>query len=344
MRYPTLLGVALLCASLPSQNEISNCPIATNFTSRGSNGLNPGELFMGYHKANWRGIGEFSASITEISKLRAMAQDQLLSTQEKYSWIVRSGTDAKGPALGTAGEIHVSAVMTTPPSTAASVGSFAITYIPKTPIKIPPDSFWAVGLRLGPAPQWTNDGFSCHMAVGQKTPTNTSGAEAGTQQVDHAWDILMNATAATHPSMNRSYKIWIDVRNPAFQVGNVFTGRANYGPGGLFPDMVVQNPPQGLSMRIMAKGTSGQYAFVFVSGSFFPFKLPVYFGTRLYLHPTTLLSVAFNLGQVTADTAEAVTLPAIPSFLAKQKIAWQGLLVDPKSLKLTLSNAVLTQF
>jgi hypothetical protein len=344
MQYSTLLAAALVCASIHSQNDISNYPLATNFTSRGSNGMGAGEILMGYHKESWRGIGQANAAMTEITKFTAQAQDQLLSTQEKYYWVVRRGTDVTGPFLGKAGEIYVSGVMSTPPSTSTAIGQFTITHTPKTPIKIPPENFFAVGLRLGAAPQWTTDGMSCHMAVGQKTPTNTSGAEAGTQQKDHAWDILAAAKAATHPSMNRSYKITISVKNPAFQIGNVFNGQANYGPGGLFPDMVVQSPPQGLAMRVLAQGANGQIALVFISGSFFPFQLPVFFGTRLYLHPTTLVGTPLNLGVVANNKAEAVTIPVIPSIMVKQKLAWQAILVDVAKLKLTLSNAVVTQF
>ncbi len=342
MRYSTLLAAALLCVSVSAQNEITNFPRATNFTSRGSNATSLGEILMGYHKANWRGIGQWLPVKTEINKLWAVVQDQDVSTQEKYNWVIRKGTDAKGPTVGKAGEIYVSATLTSPPRT-GTIAAFAITHILKTPISIPPTSFFAMGIRLSAAPKWTKDGLSCHMASGTKTSAGASGAEAGTQQVDQAWDILLNAKAATHPSMKRCWRMSIFVKNPAFQVGNVFKSGNNYGPGGLFPDMIAK-PAQGLAMRVRAAGTNGQVAMVFFAADFFPATLPIFFGTRFYLHPTTLSPIGLNLGVVAADKAEAVTIPVIPSFLAKKKVAFQALLIDAKTLKLTLSNAVLTQF
>lgn len=343
MRYTTLLAAALVCASISAQNDFLNYPLATNFTSRGSNATSPGEILMGYHKESFRGIGQWNPVKTElVTQFTATIQDQVGKTQETYNWVVRKGTDAKGPMLGKAGELYVSAAQKTPTSSATGPVAWTVTHTLTSPVAIP-DDFFAVGFRLTAAKLWTADGMSCWMAVGTKTSTNAAGAMAGTQQVDQAWDLLATSKVATHPSMKRCWKITIQVKNPAFQVGNRFNSGNNYGPGGLYPDMLAK-PAQGLAMRVNAKGADGQVALVFMSGDLVPFKLPIFFGTRFYLHPTSLVGAPLNLGVIASGKAEKVTIPVIPSFMAKKAVAFQAVLVDVKKLSLTLSNAVKTQF
>ena len=118
--------------------------------------------------------------------------------------------------------------------------------------------------------------------------------------------------------MKRYWNIRITVKNPAYQVGNVFNSGSNYGPGGMFPDLLAK-PAQGLAMRVKAKGANGHLALVFFAGRYFPLpaRLPIFFGTRLYLHPTTLVGTPLSLGVVASDTAEPIRLerPAVCSVL-----------------------------
>lgn len=335
MRYTTtLLTAALVCGSLSAQNDFFHYPTATTFTSRGNNGVNAGEILQGYHKESWRGIGMSSATSSKLVMLAATTQDQSAKTQETYYWVVRKGTDAAGPMLGTNGLLYKSAALKTPPSTSAGAAAFSITHTLTTAVQIPEDQFVSIGLQLAAAPKWTADGMSCHAASGAT-------AGAGSQQKDHAWQILAKATKATHTSSMRAFNMGMAVASPVFQVGNVFSGKNNYGQGGLFPDV---SKGQGLALRILAKGDNGQVALVFASGKFFVGKLPVFFGARLFLNPAQLVANPFLLGAVATDKAEVVAAAKIPSFMAKKSVAFQGVLVDLKKVSLTLTNAVRTQF
>ena len=331
--YSSLSSVLVLSAALSAQNLVEY-QAPTNFTSRGNIGTGTGEILQGFHSAQWHALGKAAAgNVGEINGFRGTFQDQDRATLEKYNWVVRRGTDAAGPTTGTPGEIFVSTPQSLTPVGTGKVFAVTVTLALRTPVKVPCDKFFAVGIRLQAA-KWTADGQSCHMSRGD----NTQGDDPSTKLVEMAWQIVGSATSATHPSLKRSWKMGFLQNAPALQLGN-FRGTASsrFGTGGHFPIPGTH----GLAFRVSAAGQTGDLALIFLSGKFGR-CLPL-FGGHWALDFGTLVTTPVVVGSIAGTGAaakfEAKSFPLIPKTL-KGDFAFQALLFNPKKSSLSLSNAV----
>lgn len=326
----TLASVLFIGGALAAQNEVMLKATAVSFTSRGNLGTGSGELLQGFHSTHWRALGEANPTPDgKIIGFRGEAfQDQDRTTAEKFQWVVRSGTDAAGPTTGAAGEIFVSGGLALGPATGTGPVAFNVTTALTTPVDVPCERFFAVGVRLPASPNWTADGHSVWAST-------QASAGAGAQTVDMAWQIVGAATSAIHPSAKRSWRIGFNQKPAALQLGHfVGTGAAGYGQGGIFPTAGTD----GVSFRVNAKGLNGQFVAVFIAPNFAQRKLPI-LGGKFALDLATVITTPITSGLVAADKFEDKTVPLIPASLTGD-YAFQAALFDLTSFAGSLTNAV----
>lgn len=220
MRILSVLAIALIAAPSFAQS-ISLFPGTASFTSRGNIGTGSGDILMGLHNSHWRGIGDSGTACT-VSGFRSILQDQNIATQESYHWVARSGSDANGPAAGSAGLLHRFGPFNMPTGAAGGPAAWILTTTLTTPAALPCEAHVSAGVELAVQPAWSTDGMSCHAAL-------EALADQHTNALDMSWQIINGAT--THPSGKRSWSHSILLGNPTLQMS--VNGKNSI--GGLFP-------------------------------------------------------------------------------------------------------------
>ncbi|MCB9919678.1 MAG: hypothetical protein H6832_14840 [Planctomycetes bacterium] len=303
-----------------------------SYTSRGHLGTGDGELLQGFHAEQWRALGEpdSTGKVGRIDALRAdSVQDQEQATQESFRWVLRSGDATAGPTTGASGELFVSGDIVLGPGVGTGPIAWSITTTLTTPIVVPSEAFFAVGIRLPASPFWSNDGLSL-WATSQPTDGSSN------KQVDMAWQILGSASRATHPSEKRTWRVGFHQSAPALQLGHFSALRPlSYAQGGQFPIAGTD----GLALRILATGRDGQVGAVFIAAKFATvFPVP---GVGTWaLEIPTFVSLPVATGTITNGKLEQLPLLTIPSTLSGE-FAFQGVLFDLGKLSATLTNAIL---
>ena len=265
MRIHPILTFALLAAPIYGQTAISLKGSTTTATSRGSIGTNTGEILTGFHRSHWRGIGD-NAGSCQIQGFRATVQDQDSSTKESYHWVIRKGSDAAGPAVGSAGLLHSFGSFDMPKVKTGGPHAWSITVTLATPATIPCLSHVSVGIRLKAAAQWPNDGMSCHMSPGTSADQHGN-AHDMSWQIEDGW--------VDHPSGNRAWAQSVLVNTPTLQMS--INGKKSI--GGMFPKS---------GHLVYAANVSGAEAnansLLFLGVDTLPFGFPLVPGTaRMYL-------------------------------------------------------------
>lgn len=325
----TAAAVAALSASLVGQNLL-DYSAPTSFTSRGNIGGGVGEIHQGFHPDDcWQAIGEANGANGKVVGFRSVFQDQNLSTQDKFKYVVRSGTVAAGPTTGTAGEIFVSGDLTFHPGTGTGAGAFLVTTSLTTPIDVPCDKFFSVGPRLEAA-MWTADGQSCHASN-----NSAAGNNQAPTATDLAWQIIGAATSATHPSQKRTWRIGLLQAPAALQLAN-FVGSAakKFGAGGHYPNAGTD----GLAARVRAgTAANGQVAAIFLSGGWGT-AIPIFSG-KFVLDISSLLTAPVAAGVVAGGVYQTDIAPVLPATLTGN-FTFQAVLIDLTAMSATLSNGV----
>ncbi len=330
MRSITSLAACLcLAGSLSAQNEVMYSG-TVSFTSRGNIGTGTGEVLQGFDSTHWRSLGaaNLAGATGKITAMRGNAiQDQDQTTPETFQWVIRSGDETTGPVTGTAGELFVSGNQTLGPGTGTGPVAWIVTTALTTPIDVPSEKFFAVGVRLPASPLWSTDGPSV-WATSQATDLSS------TKQTDSAWQIIGTAATATHPSAFRTWRMGFNQAPAALQLGLfVGSGTVSYAQGGNFPIPGTD----GLAMRVLGAGLDGQVAVVFLSGKFAP-ALPI-FGGKWALDLGTLVSTPFVVGTIATGTLVSQPVPLIPATITGD-FAFQAALFDLTTFAGSLTNAV----
>lgn len=223
MRYLSPLFIILAVTPCLAQSSISLKGSATASTSRGNIGTGAGEIHMGLHNSHWLGIGDDGANCTIVG-FRSVLQDQNSATQESYEWVIRSGTDSHGPAVGPAGELHRFGPFTMPSVSAGGAHAWLLTTKLARPARIPCAAHVSVGIALATQALWPADGMSCHVAT-------SASASQHINADDMAWQIVAGVRAATHPSGKRAWSHSILLGGPTLQMS--IGGKKSI--GGMFP-------------------------------------------------------------------------------------------------------------
>lgn len=330
----SLLAVFVAPRASHAQNDVLFDPGEVRFASRGDLGASAGEMLQGFHASHWRGLGGVG-NFGQIAGFRASSlQDADRRTAETFRWVVRTGSDAAGPAPTAANELFVSGLQTLGPVLGGGSIAWDVTSTLRTPIRIPGATFFAVGIRV-PAnakAKYQTDGLSVWIGA------NLSGKDdnmASRFAVDQAWQIV--GDRVTHPSGKRVWRLGFQTAGPSLQFGNmVGTTKwpVRFGSGGLFPA-----PTQGLAYRVRASGRDGQIALMLLSTSDFNgFALSI-FGSRFWLEWNGLYPGIFHASLVHNGVAVGVLAPSLPFGLPKH-LTWQAVVVHPTTLDAQFTNAI----
>lgn len=312
-----LLGTST-AAALTAQTVVGLKDSVTAGTSRGDLGKDAGTLLMGFHNSHWRGLGD-TGSACEVHGFRALLQDQDASTQESFGWVVRSGSDANGPAAGPSGVLHQYGPFQMPTVAAGGARAWTMTVTLAKPADIPCEDHFSVGVELGAAPQWPSDGASCHMSLGTTSDQHVNAH-------DMAWQIT--GGTVSHPSGKRAWAQSLIVDVPTLQMSI----NAKKSIGGMFPR----------SGHIIYAGnaTGGEpnaSALLFLDIDTMPTGLPI-FGATARLHLGFVFLNLLSIG--TFDVHGNVYLPLghMPSRCPKQRL-WLQLYSCGKREYLTNAQA-----
>lgn len=280
MHFPKIVMAAALLSSIgvAQYNEYELYPGQTDFTSRGNSVWDKaGETLQGIHASHHRGLGDTGKGC-EIHGFAGNLQDQNLTTQEMFHWTVRRGTDQTGPATGANDVVARIGPMITPYG-GSSPAAFSVATNLSVPIKLDCTSFFAYGLKLGPAPAWPNDGMSTHISV--MSPPNNPTQQSHPRAEDHAWELALGATTSVHPSSKRTWRYRLRVKAPLLQNCN---GGTVCGMGGLFP---LPNNALGFRTR-WGRGMAGGTSMVYLGTSRTPGINFAPEGPRLFIGGFTL--------------------------------------------------------
>ncbi|GEM_PF-4673489 len=332
---------SVLSAQVFTRNNLFFEPATIRYTSRGNVGKNSGELMQGFYSEYWRGIGDNGTTGKVAAFIARNFQDQNKKTQETFTWVIRKFDTTKTPKqpdMTTAGVIGKSGALKTPPSATTGLVSYRVTSALATPISIPVDKDFTVGVQIGKA-NWTADGLSCWIGA------NLGGGDdnrAASTALDMAWQYIITTAGNTlsHPSGKRIWRMGVQVKNDVLKVGNVFGGKNNYGSGGIFPDLAA-SPAQGLAFRVTAGNKVGEIALVMGSTKLLPVGAPLFPGTRLFLNLAGSFFFAPRI--VIQGMAEFVAVPALPKTL-KGVVYWQAALINTRTFKIAMTNATASSF
>jgi hypothetical protein len=335
----SLMAAVALVGSVSAQSTTQYFGIdgfQTSFTSRGGISSGSGEILQGFHASHHRGVLENNGNNTNascsITSLRLITQDQNNTSQETFNWVVRAGDDVNGPTLGTgAGLIATTANITTPPPGANPnrIVAWQLTSNLTTPINVGfCDKFLSIGTFLGTSSGWTMDGQSNHtsFSFGGGTPQrkhHNTWIDNGTSGIEHSWQILGTATAASNPGSGRSWRYWAGTNGAIMNLGCGTNGNrtptpGGYGMGGMFPK--TSNSASPLSFQARLNGGSGMSgaASVAVLSLIPSWQIPVLVvpfgsGARLYLPNLGATFFFFGPAANGAGVSVVPIAPFVPS-------------------------------
>jgi hypothetical protein len=263
----TILAASVMCAALTAQTTYQNWdmhPGFTSFTSRGNIGTGSGSIYQGVHSATNRGVLDVGGKCV-IGRFNTISQDQNCRTQEKWGYVVRSGTDATGPFTASGAVLGRVLGLTTPPASGGCAFSITTTLAPRARISVPCTRMWAYGIEHGPSPLWTMDGMSTHASRGNPNTSTSQKHLSNNLQADQSWQILGTATAASNTTNSRSWRLSArGVNNAVLKL----TCGGERGYGGSYPIASTSTAPKAWAARLDGgSGVSGAASVVAVGSS-----------------------------------------------------------------------------
>jgi hypothetical protein len=352
----SLMAAVALVGSISAQSTVQYFSIdghTTSFTSRGGISSGNGEILQGFHASHHRGVLENNGNNTNasctITTLQLVTQDQNNTSQETFNWVVRSGDDMNGPTTGTgAGLLMSTANINTPPAGASPnrIVAWRITSTLATPFNVGfCDKFLSVGTYLNNSSGWTMDGQSNHTSFGSGARMHhNTWLDTGTAGIEHAWQIIGTATAASNPGSTRSWRYFVGTNGAVMNLGCGTNGRGGYGMGGMYPKTSNSSSP--LSFQAKLNGGSGMSgaASVAVLSLIPSWQIPVLVvpfgsGARLYLPNLGATFFFFGPAANGAGVSVVPIAPFIPS-LGNTSLAtfpFQGAL-DTRATGIRLTN------
>lgn len=337
MRLLSLLAVASLVSSaLVAQSQVFSINgRGSSFTSRARLGTRPGETLMGLHKSHWRGLAD-NGTRCEITQIGLVDQDQNSNTQESFHLLIRSGTDATGPATGVAGRIARFGPLLMPSTPTGSINAWIQTVTPRNPAAIPCESHRSWGAELTNSPNWPADGMSCHSTT-NSVIRNLLCCHRGAQP--HGYYFVTGSARATAELRTWRMRFGLSTDRQILQLGA--TGRnldpvcgtmQHYGMGGMFP-----GTGQTLSARI-TQCRAGDAVSSYLCVGFLPGGLAISPGTRLWVNPSPLvLQVGLSVAIGSTVTHLLGVTPAV--LVAVGPLPIQAVVVRRGVMRMTNANA-----
>jgi hypothetical protein len=329
-----ILAAAALAAAASAQVPFEIYPGVTSFTSRGNVGAGAGELHQGLHSTVIRGLGD-NNGVCEVRGVFALLQDQDRLTQGTWRHVIRSGTEATGPGTTAADVIASTGPLLFPASTLTGAVAYGFTTNFATPVQVPCESFWSIGIEVVPE-AWSTDGVSMHAA------NNTANLQHANAE-DMGWQIIGTAATATNASAKRSWRV-APLVTTALQAANVVATAPTdrFGIGGFFPDTALTGAAsQGLSVKVGHPGGAAAQAAVFLSLGFGPQTPVAGFGNSVYMNLGTLAPFAVVQGPADGSVIPFITagLDRLPAG-SGATVVLQAVVVDTANAAVDLTNAV----
>lgn len=332
MILATTTLLSAVSAQTPSTQTWDMHPGVTSFTSRGNIGTGFGEVLQGVHQTTNRGVLDIGGSAA-ITRMSTITQDQNCSTRERFSYVVRSGTDTAGPLTSTGAVLGVIAGLSLPNSTRTTPCAWGLTsnLTASTAIKVPSQRHFSYGLRLpvGGAANWSMDGQSVHAS-------NTAAQNSHATQEDHAWQIIGTASAAAHPSAKRTWRLSIGRQGAA--VMKLRCG-GRQGMGGSFPKASTSATPLAWTAQIRGGSDVGGGSTIVALAVTRTLNVPIGSGANLFITPPYFMF--FGPAANAAGLANVNLLPFVPaSASGAGTFPMQGAIGTSTVLKLTNSQSV----
>lgn len=247
MRSLLLVPLALASTAMaqtPNLFDIySGC---TNFTSRGSVGVNAGEILLQVPSTHYAGVcQDATGAATSLTGFQYITQDQSGVTQETYYMVVR-GDNSGAPDASAAGLLLRAGPLTTPASTVTTPVAWIITATLTTAsTAVPLCNTFYMGGEVAAAPGWAaTDGQSFHIC--SYYIINTTQADNPAPNAPNlAWDIVNGAPL--QPGAARCIRIGLLANSAMLKLGNndptltntancvTTLGNVSFGAGGMWP-------------------------------------------------------------------------------------------------------------
>ena len=319
MRLLFALAIGALALDASAQTNLFQIyPPATTYTSRGTLSVNAGEFLQEVPAAYFAGVGDSGTACTAAGMIYA-TQDQLGTTLETYSVVLRKEAMGGGPDISATGAISVSGPYTTPANTTAGPIAWTVTLTYTTPVTLPCLSTYFMGLQLAAAPGWTMtpaDGQSIHVAYySTVAPAPVTGDNPRPGAPNHAWVNNMTLMTASISNPGQVLNVGVSVSTPVLNMGNVdplstrSPGGVSYGAGGIYPKSI-----DGVSARVRDAANNGGNAFLLIGVGLLPVGLPLSgFTGSIYLNPSGPIIGAGSASIVNNEAMLTVLAPgALP--------------------------------
>lgn len=262
----------------------------TSSTSRGTLGLNPGEVLQKNPSSHFQGVGhDASGSSATLFSLRYTTQDQNAATPEPYTMLVRAD-NAGQPDPSPAGRLLGVGPLTTPSGTGVLAWTITVTLgTPWASLPLCADYYHGaeVATRTG-----LDDGQTFHICTYAAADIPAASAP------NVAWNI--QAGTPVQPGTGRVIRFTLGVQSPVLKMGNVdpntattncvsTIGNRSWGAGGMWPVCnAAASRTDGLDYRVRDSANANGLTALFlgVNAGCPGFPLGGLAQGALYLNPT----------------------------------------------------------
>ncbi len=329
MRVLSLVALLAVGSQLMAQSnyfEIHGDPSCTYWTSRGSLGVDPGEILLQIPASHFSGVcQDASGTATVLTELRLLVQDQNTATQEPYYMVLRA--DASGaPATGTP-LLRVGPFVQ--PNIGNVIAAWDMIHTITASTAVPSCATFYVGAETVAAPGWPQtDGLSVHMCsfyLLNNASFEDNPAAPPDPVPSLGWNFNYNTNSVSQPGAARSVRFKLGSRAPTLHMGNVDPtmvgpsclvglGKRSWGAGGMFPASNgdgLGTRDDGLSARVIDLANRGGVFQLFMSDSQSCPGLQIgsLFTGTLFLNFANLIPV--GSGVISAANGEGI-IPVIP--------------------------------
>lgn len=271
MRSFSLIVPVFLAATAAAQTPLNYHDLwsgCTSSTSRGTLGLNPGEVLQLNPASHFQGVGhDVTGAAATLYAFKYTTQDQNAATPEPYTLLVRS-ENAGQPDPTPAGLLLSAGPLTTPSGTGVAAWTITATLAtPWTSLPLCTNYYHGADVAVRSS---TADGQTFHICTYTAADIPAAGAP------NLAWNIQAGVPA--QPGTSRVIRFTLGVESPILKMGNVDPGTPStncvstigfrsFGAGGMYPTCNAVRS-DGLDYRVRDAGNAGGLCAVFLGLGF----------------------------------------------------------------------------
>jgi hypothetical protein len=318
---------------------------ATTFFTRFTLGAAEGELFQGVPGTMFVGVGGVAdvggQATCQATQWQIVTQDQNCATLETYDLVYRKADPNGAPIPGVAGEIVRVPNLTTPANGPVGACAWRITGTFATPVNLPCQGGFLMGVKLAANAVWSTDGQSLHSAhytSGTMGDWPRAGAPHHCYQINASQVVSQPSVRTTRMAVgtlgavaNAGGQDPLNTRQPA--------PPKNYGGGGMYPDLGGVRK-DGLYFRTRDLGSAGGLSIVFLG---VPNSIPGGIGApgiigRLWLLPSPLFAMGVIPIDATTGIGDVEMVAPGTMVLIGVDLNYQGVNVNATFTQVKLTN------